>query len=253
MSRRGRGEGSIYKRKDDRWTAAISVEGGRRRYVYGKTRAEAATKLRDAQQARANGLPMPDGRVTVGEFLRTWLSDIASARVRPRTWRGYEQIARLHLAPALGRVRLAKLTPRHVERMMKEGLAARRSPRAVAHDRAVLRAALNAAMRWGLVGRNVAMLTDPPRVPAAEPRALTRADAQRILVAVEGDRLEALFTVALAVGLRQSEALGLRWSDIDLQGGRLSVSRVLQRYDGEFHLDEPKTKRSRRTVALPAR
>ena len=228
--RRGNHEGSIYRRKDGRWAAAISVEGGKRRYVYGKTRAEVATKLRNVQQAQANGLPMADGRVTVGEFLRTWLSDIVSARVRPRTWRGYEQIVRLHLAPALGRVRLAKLTPPHVERMMKDGLAAGRSPRAVAHDRAVLRAALNAAMRWGLVGRNVAMLTDPPRVPEAEPRALSRADAQRILAAVEGDRLEALFTVALAVGLRQSEALGLPWSDIDLQGDRLSVTRVLQRY-----------------------
>ena len=251
MARRGRGEGSIYKRKEGRWAAAISLEGGKRSYLYGKTRAEVATKLRGAQQARANGLPFADGRMTLGEFLHTWLFDIASTRVRPRTWQGYEQIVRLHLTPALGQVRLAKLSPPHVERMMKDGLAAGRSPRAVAHDRAVLRAALNAAMKWGLVGRNVAMLTDPPRVPEAEPHALSRADAQRILTAVEGDRLEALFTVALAVGLRQSEALGLRWSDIDLRTGRLSVGRALQRYDRDFHLDEPKTKRSRRTVALP--
>ena len=251
MARRGRGEGSIYKRKEGRWAAAISLEGGKRSYLYGKTRAEVATKLRGAQQARANGLPFADGRMTLGEFLHTWLFDIASTRVRPRTWQGYEQIVRLHLTPALGQVRLAKLSPPHVERMMKDGLAAGRSPRAVAHDRAVLRAALNATMKWGLVGRNVAMLTDPPRVPEAEPHALSRADAQRILTAVEGDRLEALFTVALAVGLRQSEALGPRWSDIDLRTGRLSVGRALQRYDRDFHLDEPKTKRSRRTVALP--
>ena len=251
MARRGRGEGSIYKRKEGRWAAAISLDGGKRSYLYGKTRAEVATKLRGAQQARANGLPFADGRMTLGEFLHTWLFDIASTRVRPRTWQGYEQIVRLHLTPALGQVRLAKLSPPHVERMMKDGLAAGRSPRAVAHDRAVLRAALNAAMKWGLVGRNVAMLTDPPRVPEAEPHALSRADAQRILTAVEGDRLEALFTVGLAVGLRQSEALGLRWSDIDLRTGRLSVGRALQRYDRDFHLDEPKTKRSRRTVALP--
>ena len=83
-------------------------------------------------------------------------------------------------------------------------------------------------------------------------RALTPAAARAILRAARGDRLEALFGVALGVGLRQSEALGLRWDDVDLSVGTVAVRRVLQRYGGAFHLDEPKTDRSRRTVPLPA-
>lgn len=156
-------------------------------------------------------------------FLRDWLEESAARKVRPRTLSGYEQIARLHLVPSLGRVTLAKLAPAHVERMMNAGLAAGRSPRSVAHDRAVLRTALNATMKHGLIGRNVAMLADPPRVPEAEVRPLTAADARRVLGAVERDRLQALFTVALAVGLRQSEALGLLWDDIDLDAAELAV------------------------------
>jgi len=105
--------------------------------------------------------------------------------------------------------------------------------------------------RWGLVGRNVAMLSDPPRVPEREFHALTPEHARAILDAVRGHRLEALFTTGLAFGLRQSEALGLRWDDIDLAGGLLAIRRVLQRYGGAFHFDEPKTTRSRRTIEMP--
>ena len=105
--------------------------------------------------------------------------------------------------------------------------------------------------RWGLVGRNVAMLSDPPRVPEREFHALTPEHARAILDAVRGHRLEALFTTGLALGLRQSEALGLRWDDIDLAGGLLAIRRVLQRYGGAFHFDEPKTTRSRRTIEMP--
>ena len=103
----------------------------------------------------------------------------------------------------------------------------------------------------GLVGRNVAALAEPPRIPRREITALTPAMARRILTAVRDDRLAALFTVAIALGLRQSEALGLRWDDINLEARTLTVRRVLQRYGGEFHLDEPKTRRSRRTIKMP--
>ena len=250
--RRGNHEGSIYRRKDGRWVGAIMNTDGRRKAFYGETRAEAVRLLREAQTAIDHGLPITGGQQQTGAFLDVWLTDSATRLVRPRTLQGYEQIIRHHLKPALGRVPLVKLTPQHVERMMNDAIKAGRSPQSVCHDRAVLRRALNVAMRWGLVGRNVASLTDPPRVPEHEQRALTATDARRILTAVRGCRLEGLFTVALAAGLRQSEALGLRWSDVDLDAGRLSVRRVLQRYGGAFHLDEPKTKRSRRTLKLPA-
>ena len=255
MSRRGNAEGSIYRRRDGRWECRLSLgcaDGRRlRRAFYGKTRLEVARKLQAAQRALSDGLPLPGQRQTTGDFLQVWLRDSAASKVRPRTLQRYGQIVRLHLVPGLGRIPLAKLAPAHVERMMNEAIAAGASPRSAAHHRAVLRGALNVAMRWGLVGRNVASLAGPPRVPEHEVRPLSRADAKAILEAVRDDRLEALFTVALAVGLRQGEALGVRWGDVSLDGGTVTVQRSLQRVDGEWLFLEPKTHHSRRTVPLP--
>lgn len=125
------------------------------------------------------------------------------------------------------------------------------SPQSVAHHRAVLRNALNTALKHSLIGQNAAALADPPHVPQREYDALTPAKAQAILLAIEGDRLEALYQLLLATGLREGEALGLRWEDLDLQGETVSVHRTLQRVDGQWCFLEPKTNRSRRTVPLP--
>jgi len=253
--RRANSEGSIYKRADGRWVATIDLgyAGGKRRRksYYAGTRREVAEKLTAALRARQQGLPVVGDRQTVGALLESWLSESAARKVRPRTLQRYREIVRLHLTPKLGRVPLSKLTPQRVDAMMNEALAAGVSPRSAAHHRAVLRTALNVAMRWGFVGRNVASLADPPRVPEREVRPLTPTDARALLDAVHGDRLEALFTVALALGLRQGEALGLRWADVDLDGGTLTVQRTLQRVDREWCFMEPKTARSRRTLALP--
>ena len=135
--------------------------------------------------------------------------------------------------------------------MLTDQLAAGMPERSVAHNRAVLRNALNTALRWNLVARNVASLAQPPSVPQREVRVLTTPDAQRLLNAVRGDRLEAVFSVALGLGLRQSEALGLQWDDVDLDGAQLHVWRTLQRVDGEYRFFGPKTARSRRTIPVP--
>lgn len=247
--------GSIYKRADGRWTAAVDLRqtNGRRqrRAFYGATRQEVISKLQAAQRQLADGLPLPGQRQTVADFLELWLRDSVIRKVRPKTLQRYGEIVRLHLVSHLGHVRLSNLGPADVERAMNEAIAGGASPRSAAHMRAVLRTALNVAMRWGLVGRNVASLAGPPHVPEREIRPLSRSDARAILEAVRGDRLAALFTVALALGLRQGEALGLRWPDIDLEAGTLSVQRSLQRVDGDWFFPEPKTTRSRRTIPLP--
>lgn len=252
MAKRGNNEGSIFKRKDGRWAASVTMPDGARRSFYGKTRQDAAQKLLKAQRAIADGLPLAGERLTIGQFLETWLQDSVGRKVRPHTLRSYRQVVRLHLVPTVGQVRLARLTPAHVEKMMNEGLAGGQSPRSVAYHRAVLRNALNVAMRHGLVVRNVASLAEPPHIPEREFHALTTTTAKALLDAVKGDRLEALFTVALACGLRQSEALGLRWSDVDLDEATLDVLRTLQRIDRAYRFLEPKTTHSRRTIALPS-
>src|SRR5260370_9056484 len=117
--------------------------------------------------------------------------------------------------------------------------------------RGTLRTALNQAVRRGLVSRNAAALVDGPRVQRFEIAPFTPVEALRFLSAVRGHRLEALYTVSLAIGLRQGEALGLRWQDVDLELGYLRVSKQLQRIDGRLQLVEPKTSRSKRSLAMP--
>lgn len=254
MARRGRGEGTITKRADGRWEAKVDVgldERGqrRRRSVYAKSRREVQEKLAAALHAQDVGtLADPRGE-TVGAFLTRWVADVP---VRETTRIHYRRNVDLHIAPALGRVPLAKLTAEHVNDLIQAKLRGGLSPRSVHHMRAVLRNGLGRAVKWGLVARNVAELADPPRVPEYEARFLTVAEARALLEAARGDRLEALYTVALSLGLREGEALGLQWSDIDLEARTLHVTHALQRLPGHgLQLVEPKTKSSRRALTLP--
>lgn len=246
--RRANGEGSIFRRKDGRWAASALVAGERRSF-YGRSREEAASKLLTALTARRDGMPLPRETQKLAAFLESWL-ETAKANVRPLTFKSYAEIVRLHVAPVLGKVVLARLTPQQVQGMLTRKLAGGLSARRVQYIHAVIRAALGQAERWGLVARNVAKLVKPPRVRYPEVKPLTTTEARSFLEAVRGDRLEALYAVALALGLRQGEVLGLSWDDIDLAAGTLAVRHTLQRHNGDYHLLETKTMRSRRTIAL---
>lgn len=203
--------------------------------------------LRDLQQ----GIQPVDQRQTVKQYLTRWLQETVKPNVRPSTYARSEQAVRLHLIPTLGRIRLAQLAPADVQALMREKLAHGLSNRSVQICHAVLRAALNDALRMGEVQRNVATLARPPRTVQRQVQPFSPDEARTFLRAVEGDRLEALFVLAVASGLRQGELLGLCWQDVDLEEGMLSVHYNLQRVDGEYRLVEPKTRQSRRTIALP--
>jgi len=253
---RGAGEGSIYQRKSDgKWVGSVNlgyVNGKRKRkVVYGETRQDVSDQMKKLLHDQQQGLPLTTENVSVGVFLTRWLNETAKPSVRPRTYRSYESLVRLHLIPALGKVRLSKLSPLDVQSFMNSKLEAGLSPRSVDYCRAVLRKALSDAVMWGLVGRNVAKLVSPPKRKKTPRRFLTPAEARSLLNAVSGHRLEALFTVALGLGLRQGEALGLRWQDIDLDGGTLRVVHQLQRISGTLQLTEPKSETSLLALALP--
>jgi integrase len=194
---------------------------------------------------------MPNERQTVGTFLDRWLEDAVKPKVRPRTYASYSQLVRLHIKPVLGSTMLAKLTPQQVQKWMNDKQAEGLSPRTVCYLRAVLRKALGQALKWGEVARNVATLVDPPRMEQKDVEPFTPEQCQRILKAARGERLEALYTVALALGLRQGEALGLHWADVDLDAATLRVRVQLQKIDGDFCFPEPKSTSSRRTISLP--
>jgi len=183
--------------------------------VYGATRKAVADKLVGIQADIRIGRPVPDDRQLLGAFLDDWL-DMIKANREHSTWEGYEQRVRLHIKPALGQRPLTKVTAADVQRLPDQCRRKGLSPRSVAYVRATMRAALGVAERWGLVSRNGAELTEPVTVHRREVQPFTLDEVGRLLDACRGDRLGALFTVAMAIGLRPGEALGLRWVDVDL-------------------------------------
>ena len=251
MAKHGRGEGSVYKRADGRWAAAFTLADGGRKYYYANTRREVAERLRAGLQTQSQGLPATNERERVGPWLTHWLADIATPNLRPKTIASYDAIVRRHLLPTLGRIVLTRLTPDDVERYCAAKAAGGLAPKTVRHHHSVLRRALREAERRGLIQRNVARLVTPPKAARFEVRPLTPQEARAILDATGRDRLAALYALALGLGLRQGEVLGLRWEDVDLPAGTVTVRQTLQRYDGAYHLGEPKTERSRRSLAMP--
>ena len=249
--RRGHNEGNIKQRADGLWEARVSLPGGKRKSYYGKTRREAQDKLRTALKGLDDGLDLSAGRQTVGQYMTRWLADVAKPKVRASTFKSYESYVRLHIVPDLGHHHLANLTPQHVQAFLNTKSATGLSPRTVQYIRAILRLALGQAMKWSLIGRNVAALVDPPRSVKTQVRPLTADQARAFVEAVRDDRLGPLFHVAIASGLRQGELFGLRWEDVDLATGTLTVRHALQRVSGAPTLVEPKTALSRRTVTLP--
>jgi integrase len=256
--RRGHGEGSIYKRASDGlWVGVVDLgwqQGKRsRKTVYGKTRAEVVTKLRKVQRDVEQGLPVIDERRTTGDYMTWWAESVLPGTVKPSTADDYRWIIEKYIVPHIGKIQLAKLQPNHVQSMLRALERQGLSPRTRRYARAVLRRALGHAERWGLVGRNVAALVEVPRLDGTKlDDALSVAEAHALLDAARGDRLEVLVTVALALGLRKGEALALRWKDVDLDRGTLTVSGTLKRRVGEgLFIDIPKTDNARRTIALP--
>jgi len=249
MGKRGNAEGSIYLRKDKRWTATVSLERGRRKSFYGKTRADVARKLTVAQKAHQDGLPLLSERQTVSTYLTAWLEAVKPS-LRPGTWERYGEVLRQHVIPHAGRIPLSKLSPQHLQALYANRLATGLSPTTVGHLHAILHKALADAARWGQVARNVADLVKRPRAARKEMTTLSPEQARTFIGAAQGDRLEALYVVAISTGMRQGELLALKWHDVDLDGARLRVTATLRRTRDGLIFGEPKSARSRRQVQL---
>src|ERR1044072_3917571 len=157
-NKRGQGEGSIYKRKDGRWVAAVTLgyQGGKikRKTLYGKTRKEVQDKITPILRDVQKGIPVITERQTVGQFLDRWLSDSVKISVRPKTFSSYSDLVRLHIKPELGHIQLTKLSPQHVQGLLKDRLKAGLSARTVQYIRTVLRIALGQALKWDFVSMN---------------------------------------------------------------------------------------------------
>jgi integrase len=262
--RRGASEGTIFQRKDKRWVARLTLgwEAGRqvRWESYSATEAQAQDKLLKARFDHSRGLPVTVEKQSVRQFLDRWLEESVRPTVRPTSFQVYCQHVRLYLGPHLGRFELAKLSAQHIQGFINQLLKSGLSPKTVQLALVILRYALDRAVKWNLIPRNVAKLVDSPRVPRREMATLDEAQARRFLATAKGERLEALYSVALSLGLREGEALALRWSDVDVDRRQLSIRQTLQRMGGKRFGDsgtsklvfqEPKTDRSRRTLHMP--
>ena len=262
--RRGWGEGSVhYDAGHARWEAAVdcgrdAVTGKRIRIkVRAKTKAQALRKMREAQQRAEAGVRPSGPPQTVAAFLEHWLKTVVAGHVGERTYDGYERIVRKHLSPGLGHIRLDKLTPEDVDRVLAAKAASGLSRSYITRVRIVLADALKHAQRRGLVIRNAGALAVMPRAAAPTPRrSLTVEEVQRVVEAVRGERLESFVILGLAVGMRPGELAGLLWTDLDLEANppTLSVSGSMKYADGGKVVGRGDVKRSaagRRTIALP--
>ncbi len=254
MARRGNGEGSITRRKSDGlYMARFTVEtatGSKRKTIYAKTRKEVADKLTTAMADAAKGITADGGPKTVGAFLTSWLEDSVRGSVRKSTYDRNESLCRVHIAPILGRKKLKTLGAADVASFYRARLDSGCSAASVHKMHETLHKALKQAVRWGYMTKNPADDVDPPKVHTEEVTPLTREEARRFLEAVRGDRLEALYILALHTGLRQGELLALRWEDVDVEEKTLMVRRTLTRDGGKLAVGPTKTVKGRRTVKL---
>jgi len=253
--RNANGEGSIRQRQDGRWEARYTrqVAGVWKRYsIFAKTKAEAAQQLRAELAKRdAGSQPLP-ARETVENFLAAWLKG-AEPSVRPRTRDSYRQIVTKHLVPHLGRTRLARLGPEQIQSFYADLADQGLSAKTVMNVHGVLHRALDQAARWRLIPTNPADLIDPPKVERRQMRALDAEESRLVLMAAAGDPLEALYRLAISTGMRQGELLALRWPDVDLDRGTVSVVATLEQRSGrEPIVARPKTTSSVREVELAA-
>ena len=226
------GASSIYYSKyDECWHGRVTIgvrDDGTpdRRHIKHKREADVIRAVRQLERLRHLGtVRKPDRPWTVKQWLNHWVDNIASQTVRPNTADGYRFAVYKHLIPGIGAHRLDRLEPEHLEklyaRMMEAGKAA-----GTAHQaHRTVRTALNEAVRRNHIIRNPAVLAKPPRLSEEEIEPLTVEEVRRLLTTAARSRNSARWAVALALGLRQGEALGLKWADVDLTAGRLAIRR----------------------------
>jgi integrase len=252
--RNANGEGTIYRRKDGRYEAALYVttaSGIRKRIrLYGKTRADVHAKLVNSRAQEQRGVPVPDKTWQLGDFLDYWLENIIKPNRRPATYDRYEAAVRLYLKPGLGQRQIARLSVQAVQTFLNQQLAAGKSVRSVQILRETLRSALSRALREELVYRNVAQLVELPKWEQKDIRPWTMAEAKAFLAAAQADTLYPAFVLLVLYGLRRGEVLGLRWCDVDFAASVIRIRQQVQRVTTGLHIGPVKTAAGRRDLPM---
>lgn len=257
MGGKARRAGQLIRRGPS-WLLRVYVgrdpQTGRRRYINRTVRGnkrEAQAILNEMLLEKDRGQLMAPSRQTVNEYLERWL-EASYARVSRRTADGYKQVLNLYVQPVIGNRRLDQLTPLEIQELINGMTADGYSSGTVRKAHSVLRNALNQAVKWRQLPYNPAAHVDLPRIERRPPTVLSPGEADRFLEAAKESPHYALFALLLTTGLRPGEALALRWSDVDLAAGTLSVQRAVTGRDNDRRFVQPKTPRSRRAVPIPA-
>ncbi|MEU7180981.1 MULTISPECIES: site-specific integrase [Streptomyces] len=247
------GAGTVTQRKDGRFQAAVYVlqpDGTRaRKYAYGKTWTECDTKRRDLLAKADSGTPVPTRSAKLAEWLPYWLEEIVKPQRKRTTAAKYETHIRLYLVPYLGKKTLEKLSVRDVRTALAR-ISKASAPATAKESHRVLRSALSAACREELVARNVVKLVEAPKVDTYEGQLWTLEQTLAFILAARRDPLYAAFMLAVGLGLRRGEIVGLRWQDIDLDSRTVQIRKQRQRVRGEYYEDDTKNRR-KRTLPLP--
>lgn len=246
--RRGNHEGGLYRRKDGLWCAQVSLDG-RRLTKYGKSQSECREWIKETLAKIDGGLTYQSTQTTLEQFMRTWLDD-KNLSIRASTAKGYRGTVERDILPFLGKLSLQQILPAHIKQlyawMNEEG----KGPRMIQLAHVILHAALQQAVREGILGRNPVDAVERPKVERKEFQILNEEQAHQFLIAASGSPFETLFYLALTTGMRKGELLGLKWSDLDFGKGILLVQRQLQQISGRSSLVPPKTKAGHRQIKL---
>lgn len=240
------GASSIYLGNDGRWHGRVTVgvkEDGKpdRRHVERKTKADVIQAVRALERERDAGtLPKAGSQAwTVEAWLTHWVETVAAPSVRPNTLAGYRTAVYKHLIPGIGAHRLQKLLPEHLEKLYARMVDRGAKPGTAHQVHRTAKTAFSVAYDRGYTTKNAARLAKAPRVEEDEIIPFTAAEGKRILAAAAKRRNGARFVIALALGLRRGEALGLKWARIDLDAGLLRTPRQLQRHPWKHGCDDP--------------
>lgn len=250
--------GHIVKRYKGSYTIVLSLgrdpKSGKYKYQWVSvkgTKKDAEKRLAEMLHQIDTGTFTKPGKATLADYLEQWLKDYCRPNLAPRTAEGYEYIVRCHLVPALGKIRLTQLKPEHLRHLYSDKLSAGLSHRTVRYIHVTLHKALQDAVRLGMLVRNSADAVQPPKVQRREMRAMSESDIHIFLEFAKSTPYYPLFYVALFTGMRRSELLALRWSDVDLVLCQLSITRALhQLQDGSLMYRQPKTAKGRRLISL---
>ena len=250
--RRSRGEGSLYFLKSKGlWVSNITLPDGTRKVKYGKKQSDVRTHhLTTLNELRQGILPKNDV-ITVSEFMSNYMETVGKNTLRPRTQEIYASFLKVHINPSLGKIRLTELGPQQLQTFYRQKIESGLSKRTVQLLHSTIRRALNQAVKWGMLSRNVCSLVDAPRPSKRSPTFFTKEQLNIFLDSVKDHRWYPIYVLLVYGGFREGEALGIHVEDCDMKNRAINVRHAVLTLKGGLVITEPKTESSKRVVTLP--